>query len=116
MGETWKKYDPDHILEIPLKDALEFINEVIRIIKEMKKEAGENTEAFDMPPLRGENVKQISRSLPMKYTRALDFAITEDNRVDFVNASRQVLRFAVLEDLSDAKIKEIDMADHQCTE
>jgi len=106
--DVWKNHDPDHKLSIPLPDALKFINECLGILKARDEKEGKTCEAYDMPPLSGSTVEEVASSLPMKFARAFELNITPDQQVCFHSASKQVLRFTVLSDLTDEKFREID--------
>jgi hypothetical protein len=109
---VWKKYDPDHVMSIPLPNALGFINEVLKVLKERDAKEGKTCDAYDMPPLSGKTMADICKHVPMKYARAFDLSVMPDGQVTFLAASKQVLRFTVLEGLNDAAFKEIDQCDH----
>lgn len=111
---VWKKHDPEHRMILPLKDAIEFINDVMSILKEK----GQNLD--DVPVLKGATVAEIVGSLPMRIGRAFDMDVTADNRVTFLSASKQILLFTVYEEivaqltwtqdlLSDKKMKKKDL-------
>jgi hypothetical protein len=110
----WKKHDPEHRMILPLKDAVEFINDVIAVLKEK----GETSN--DVPVLKGASVTEIVGSLPMKIGRAFDMDVTSDNRVTFLSAAKQILLFTVYKEiveklnwtkelLSDKKMKKKDL-------
>jgi len=103
-------------MSISLHDATSFINEVISTLKKVGEKEGKQCDAYDMPPLRGSTIKEIARTLPMKYARALKLVVTADNQVTFLAASRQVLRFTVLENLSDQALKDIDTCEKNMSE
>lgn len=106
--QCWTRYDPNHTLEIPLQRALDFINEVIHKLKEKE---GNAEDTFPFMPLKGDSILEVSRTLPMKHARVFDMNVTPNNTVTFLSAARQVLRFTVLQDVTDAALKEIDTCD-----
>jgi hypothetical protein len=85
--EVWKKYDKNHRMELPLKDALMFVNEALQKIG-----------APALPDLKGSTLDDLR--LPIKTStwsaRALDMEVMANNMVTHTSAFLQVLRLAVL--------------------
>merc|ERR1719188_651804 len=110
--EVWKKYDPDHRMELPLGDALKFITEVLEIVV---REGDDDGKGVEVPTLKGQDLNEVYCNLDMKYARALVLNISSDNKVSFLSASKQVLRFTVLTEMSDKDrnqaFTELDMCD-----
>jgi hypothetical protein len=105
--EIWKKYDPEHRMSLPLKDALGFIDETIHAVCAMRGSEWTGT----LPKMKGSGIYEIASALPMKLARAMCVTVTPDGRISFISASRQVLRFTSLEDFSDQSLKDIDKVD-----
>jgi len=95
---TWRTYDANHVMTLPLADALKFINEVVCRWYGDDLDAKRYASAFSNDVMAF-NVKDSSAfdlgKMPMKCARAFDLNITEDGRVDFLDASRQALRFTL---------------------
>jgi len=109
---TWKKYDPNLTLKLPLPRALIFIQEASKEIRE--READQ--EEFEMM-LYGRTFDNESSvkdfditKMPMSSVKCLDIFVSKDNQVGFLSATKQVLRFAIMG--SDAaRLREMDAVD-----
>jgi len=96
--DVWKKHDADQTMNIPLPDAIKFINAVMAALKKDGSLEG------DIPPLKMSaysDTVDVS-SFPMKFAKAVDLPMTDDKTISFIDASKQILRFAVLEKNLDA--------------
>lgn len=93
---TWRKYDSDHIMVLQLPEAMAFINEVVC------KWFGDNLETRKLASAFTQDTMAFPFSpelelwrIPMRCVESFEMKITADGRVDFFEASRQVLRFCV---------------------
>jgi len=93
---TWRTYDADHIMTLPLNDALKFVNEVVC------RWYGDDLDARRVAAAFSDDVMAFHvkadfdlGKIPMKCAKTFDLNITEDGKIDFLDASRQVLRFTI---------------------
>jgi hypothetical protein len=104
--DVWKALDVNHRMELPLKDALTFMNLALRRIGN-----------FDMPDLRGSTLSEISRNLPMKYARAFDMEVMPNNNVTHYSAFQQVLRLAILKGvITEERLAELERVNEVSTQ
>ena len=95
--EVWKRYDPDRRMSISLPKALQYLNEVISILRDRGEKEGKPLRDFKIPLLTGNSVSEISRTVSFKQIKqfakvAVELRVTDDGQVTFVSAARQVLR------------------------
>jgi len=91
---TWIKYDQDHKMTLPLPEALDFIHEVIERWKSPEKD----NMIYGLFRPSGATASGIDLDrIPMKYANFFNLPLTEDGRVHWLNASKQVLRFTSTE-------------------
>lgn len=93
---TWRTYDSDHVMTLPLPEALKFINEVVC------RWYGDDLETRRYVSAFGNDVMAFNvkadfdlGKMPMKCARQFQLSVSEDGRVDFLDASRQALRFTL---------------------
>merc|ERR1712079_590293 len=95
---TWRKYDSDHIMVLNLPAAMSFINDVVVQYFGEDLEAKKAASAFTQDTMAFPFSPELDLAkIPMKCMRNFSMKITEDARVDFFEASQQVLRFCVSE-------------------
>merc|ERR1712008_353458 len=93
---TWRTYDSNHVMTLPLPDALKFINEVVCRWYGDDLEAKRYASAFSNDVMAFDVKADFDLGkMPMKSARQFDLSVTEDGKIDFLDASRQVLRFAL---------------------
>jgi hypothetical protein len=109
--EIWKEYDTERRMVIPLDDALKYINDAIRRIKESKAPKGRKQSLEASGQGEDKSIPTISFSLRMKFARAVTMTITSEQQVTFMSATRQVLRLLVLNEINDDALAEIDGSD-----
>jgi hypothetical protein len=106
--EIWKQYDPDRTMSIELKEAVDYINQVMKLVQEQRRKKGRNVVTEEIPPLKGSTLEEVATNLPIKYARIIQMSVTADNQVTLISASRQVLRLCLMERFSKDLIKELD--------
>mmetsp|Transcript_55141 Transcript_55141/g.124132 ORF Transcript_55141/g.124132 Transcript_55141/m.124132 type:complete len:1891 (+) Transcript_55141:150-5822(+) len=114
--EVWRKYDPNHKMKIPLVDALRFLDETISTLKKRDEKDGKPTCGVELPSVSGTDFASIARNMNMrKMTKisraAIDMAITDENQVTFLSASKQVLRLMSMTQANELDLEELDECD-----
>jgi len=87
---TWRKYDVDQKMTLPLPEAMQFIKEVNSLCLGQERPVAS---LFFKGFAFGSDISRM----PMKCANAFELAMTQDNQVDFLEASKQILRFTCIE-------------------
>jgi len=89
----WRKYDQDHTMTLSVKETMRFIYEVL--LEHAEKE-GKDREAGEGNAMGRISMNSNLAMMPMKFAKSFNLTLTEDDRVDFLEASKQVLRFTCI--------------------
>jgi len=93
---TWRTFDADHVMTLPLSEALKFINEVVCRWYGDDLETKRLVSAFSNDVMVFHIKADFNLGkMPMKCAKTFDLNITEDGKIDFLDASRQALRFTI---------------------
>merc|ERR1712008_71296 len=81
---TWRTYDSNHVMTLPLPDALKFINEVVCRWYGDDLEAKRYASAFSNDVMAFDVKADFDLGkMPMKSARQFDLSVTEDGKIDF---------------------------------
>mmetsp|Transcript_49010 Transcript_49010/g.109896 ORF Transcript_49010/g.109896 Transcript_49010/m.109896 type:complete len:1733 (-) Transcript_49010:26-5224(-) len=108
----WKKYDPDQTLRINFVDALAYMDEALKLTlhEDWHKALHTRTQPQELADelRKGTQVSLKDQTghygidlgtIPMKYAKIFDFAITCDGKVSFLDSTQQILRFSCIGEL-----------------
>eukprot|EP00927_Polykrikos_kofoidii_P085373 TRINITY_DN9275_c0_g4_i1.p1 TRINITY_DN9275_c0_g4~~TRINITY_DN9275_c0_g4_i1.p1 ORF type:complete len:1865 (-),score=301.26 TRINITY_DN9275_c0_g4_i1:204-5798(-) len=108
--EVWKKYDPDQTLSLPLDEAVKFVWEVSGMYADRAAAEGKDSPCSGrpLPLVRASTTTDLSKTMPMIVAKTMEMTVDDNNRVAFTSATRQVLRFLILEDFNDGTVRSLD--------